>query len=343
MINIDGSQGEGGGQILRSSLALSAVTGQAVRIENIRAGRRQPGLMRQHLTAARAAAAVCGGTLSGDEIGSMAVELSPGPVEAGDYTFRIGTAGSTALVLQTVLPALILASGPSRVVLEGGTHNPFAPPFDFLEQAFLPLVNRMGPTVTATLDRPGFYPAGGGRMVIDIEPARYGKLQPLTLVERGSMVRRRAVATVSNLSPHIAERELKVVRRKLNWSEDECEVVEVRDGVGPGNLLTLTVECEHVTEVFTGFGETNRSAEAVATHAVQQCERYLRTGAPVGEYLADQLLLPQALAGTGRYHAQCISRHTETHIEIVQRFLGVEVTVDHRGRDGAVISTLGRE
>ena len=341
MLRIDGSKGEGGGQILRSSLALAAVTGRPVRVDNVRAGRSKPGLMRQHLTALRAVAEVCGGAVIGDQIGSRSVELSPGPIKAGQYTFRIGTAGSTALVLQAVLPALLMADAPSRVTLEGGTHNPFAPPHHFLCDAFLPLLARMGAKVEAVLERPGFFPAGGGRMVVDIHPADEGRLAPIEIMERGAVSRRRAVAMVSNLPKSIAERELKVVRRKLGWTEDECEVIEWQDGPGPGNILSLTVESEGCVEVCTGFGERDRPAEAVASHAVQQMQRYLRSGAPVGEYLADQLLLPLAIAGQGQFHAQCLSRHTATHIELLKQFYDLKIETQQLGRDGAIIR-LGR-
>ena len=245
-------------------------------------------------------------------------------------------------MLQTVLPALILADAPSRVTLEGGTHNPYAPPFDFLAHAFLPLVNRMGPTVTATPDRPGFFPAGGGRFTVDIEPAPHAKLAPLSMLERSDLISRRAVATVSNLSPAIAERELDTLCRTLTWSETKCEVVELRDGVGPGNTLSVTLAFENVTEVIVGFGTRNRSAEAVAGDVARRCRRYLQTGAPVGEYLADQLLLPFALAGGGSFHTQCLSRHAETHLDLIRRFLNVVIDVEQRGRHGVVI-TLDRD
>lgn len=171
MIIIDGSIGEGGGQILRTALALSMVTGQPFRIENIRAGREKPGLLRQHLTAVNAAATICTATVDGAAIGSRELTFTPEKAKPGEYTFSIGSAGSTTLVLQTVLPALLTADGPSSLTLEGGTHNPHAPPIDFLERTFLPLINRMGPTVTVTLERAGFYPAGGGRVVVKIQPA----------------------------------------------------------------------------------------------------------------------------------------------------------------------------
>ncbi len=292
---IDGSFGEGGGQILRSSLALSICTGQAFRIEKIRAGRQKPGLMRQHLTAVKAAAAVCGATVEGDAIGSLTLSFTPGVVQPGDYTFSVGTAGSTTLVLQTVLPALLTAQRPSNLTLEGGTHNPFAPPFDFLARAFLPLVNRMGPRVTAVLERPGFYPAGGGRFHVEVEPA--ARLTGFDLLQRGDIKAQQARAVLANLPAHIGDRELKVVADRLGWPQDCLSIERADASVGPGNLLMLTVESEYVTEVFTGFGERNRSAQAVAEQAVQQCRRYLTSGVPVGEYLTDQLLLPLALAG----------------------------------------------
>jgi RNA 3'-terminal phosphate cyclase (ATP) len=323
MIEIDGSFGEGGGQILRSSLALAIVTGQPVRLSNIRAGRRKPGLMRQHLTAVNAAAAICGATVDGERIGATELTFTPGAVRAGEYQFSIGTAGSTTLVLQTVLLPLLTAGGPSRIVLEGGTHNPFAPPFDFLERAYLPLINRMGPNVRATLERPGFYPAGGGRIAIEIEPAT--GLHGFELCARGDVVRRRARAVVANLSCNIAKRELGVIQKRLGWDETELEVVEIAGAPGPGNIVTLELTCEHVAEVFTGFGEVSRSAEAVATHAVQQCQRYLKTAAPVGEYLTDQLMLPLALAGQGEFVSTGLSRHAETHLALIREFLNVRV------------------
>ncbi len=316
---IDGAQGEGGGQILRSALALSMVTGTPMRIHNIRAGRSKPGLMRQHLTALRAAAEVCHAQVGGDAIGSQEVTFTPGAVAPGDYHFSIGTAGSTTLVLQTILPALLRGSQPSTIVLEGGTHNPFAPPFDFLVRTYLPVLARLGPSVTATLDRAGFYPAGGGQMTVRVEPV--AQLAPVELLERSEIRRRTASATVANLPRAIAERELAVVQRKLNWPAECLSVVEVNQTPGPGNLVTLALELDSHCEVFTSFGVVDRPAESVANHAVQQCQRYLKSTAPVGEHLADQILLPLALAGAGSYRAICLSRHTSTHIEVVRSFL----------------------
>ncbi|MCX5660683.1 MAG: RNA 3'-terminal phosphate cyclase [Planctomycetota bacterium] len=338
MIEIDGSFGEGGGQILRSSLALSLCTGQPFRINKIRAGRDKPGLMRQHLTAVQAAARIGSAGAEGANIGSTELVFTPGKVIPGDYQFAVGTAGSATLVLQTVLPALLTAPGPSRLVLEGGTHNPFAPPFDFLDKAFLPLVNRMGPRVTATLDRPGFYPAGGGRFTVEIKPAK--GLAGFELLERGAVVSRRARAAVANLPRQIAERELRVVERRLGWPR-ECLVVEEAQGSpGPGNIVTIELAHANVTEVFTGFGERFRSAEAVAEAAVEECRRYLGGAAPVGEYLTDQILLPLALAGAGTFRSVGLSRHATTHMDLIAKFLGARVTTKPAGShaDGTIVS-----
>ena len=211
-ITIDGSEGEGGGQILRTALALSLVTGRPFRIDGIRAGRKKPGLMRQHLTAVHAATAVSGARVSGADLGSRALSFEPGQVRGGDYRLAVGTAGSATLVLQTVLPALLFAREPSRLTLEGGTHNPIAPPFDFLARTFLPILRRMGASVDARLETYGFYPAGGGRFTVAIEPCT--TLGRLSLLERGD-TRVHARALVASLSENIAKRELSIVRERL--------------------------------------------------------------------------------------------------------------------------------
>jgi RNA 3'-terminal phosphate cyclase (ATP) len=342
MIQIDGSIGEGGGQILRTALALSIVTGQPFRIEKIRAGRPKPGLLRQHLTAVNAAATVCSGAVDGAAVGSLSLSFSPGKVNGGEFKFSIGTAGSTTLVLQTVLPALVLAVKPSTVTLEGGTHNSHAPPFDFLDRAFLPLVNRMGPTVRAALERAGFYPAGGGRFTVEIVPV--ARLSPLHLPDRGDVRRKTATAMVAALPGLIARRELQKVERRLGWTGDQLQIRQLPDEWGPGNVVWLEVESEHVTEVFTGFGSRGVSAEAVADEAINEARAYLATGAPVGPHLADQLLLPLALAGGGSFRTGPVTLHSTTNMEIIRRFLPVKFSVaagDGSTFDVSVSNDLG--
>jgi RNA 3'-terminal phosphate cyclase (ATP) len=326
MITIDGSFGEGGGQILRTSLGLSLVTGQPFRIDKIRAGRRNPGLLRQHLTAVKAAAKIGQAEVIGANIGSTQLTFTPGRVAHGDYQFAVGTAGSATLVLQTILPALLISGDRdqrTQLALEGGTHNPFAPPFDFLARAFLPLLERMGVRVEARLERYGFYPAGGGRVEIIIRPAK--RLEPIELNERGNILNRRATALVAHLPRNIAERELGVVHRKLSWPQKWLKAESVTNSPGPGNVITLEIESENVTEVFTGFGERNVAAEAVADQAVIAARRYLASDVAAGEYLADQLLLPMALARGGSFTTVPPSRHTTTNIEIIRKFLDVEI------------------
>ena len=325
MLTIDGSLGEGGGQILRTALALSLVSGTPFTIEKIRGGREKPGLLRQHLTAVNAAVAVGEAEAEGATLGSQTLVFRPRAVKPGDYRFAIGTAGSTGLVIQTVLPALLIASGPSTLTLEGGTHNPAAPPFDFLERAFLPLVASMGPRVSAVLNCPGFYPAGGGRCTVSILPA--ARLEPLTLLERGAIKRRQARALVARLPRQIADRELAVVRTRLGWSEDELETVIVDGSApGPGNVLLLEIESEHLTEIFCGFGEVGTRAESVAEHAAKEARRYLAAGVPVGVHLADQLLVPLALAGGGSFRTIGLSSHSRTNLDVIRLFLPTRIT-----------------
>ena len=340
MLEIDGSFGEGGGQIVRSSLALSLVTGKPFTINNVRAKRSKPGLLRQHLTAVKAAAKVGNANVSGAVMGAREFTFKPGKVRGGGYDFRIGTAGSTTLVLQTVLPALLTADSPSELTLEGGTHNPFAPPFDFLSLAYLPLINRMGPRVTAILERPGFFPAGGGRVTVKIEPSK--SLGRLELMQRGEIVERRVRAIVANLPRHIGDRECETVQKKTGWQSAEFRVDVLGDGPGPGNVLLVELQSENITEVFTGFGKQGRSAEQVANDVVNDVRRYTTSDVPVGEYLADQLLLPLGIGaylgdGGGTFRTLGLTRHSTTHIDVLKKFMKVKVDVDCQDRNDCTV------
>jgi RNA 3'-terminal phosphate cyclase (ATP) len=325
MLRIDGSEGEGGGQILRTSLSLSMITGTPIRIRNIRAKRSRPGLMRQHLAAVQAATQVSGARVEGAAVGASEITFTPSTVRPGEYAFTTGTAGSTTLIFQTVLPALLCTGGPSRITLEGGTHNPAAPPFEFLDQAFLPLVRRMGPRIEATLERAGFYPAGGGRLTVSVDPA--GGLTGFDLLERGAIRERRATVLLANLPSHIAEREAREVAKLTNWDPARIRICHV-DSAGPGNAVVLELESEALTEVFTAFGEVGVPAETVADKAVREMQGYLAAGVPVGEHLADQLLLPLALAGGGSYRTLPLSLHARTQTDLIPRFLKVMIEVE---------------
>lgn len=326
MISIDGSRGEGGGQMLRSSLALSMATGRAFRMMNIRAGREKPGLMRQHLTCVNAAAAICSGEVTGANVGSSAITFSPGPVRSGEYRFPVGTAGSTTMVLQAVLPALMCADGRSVVTVEGGTHNSKAPPFEFFQRTLLPLLARCGVSITSRMDRPGFYPAGGGRVVVEIEPA--AATRPLDLTTRGTHQSTRAAAYVSRLPFDIAERELAAVSAALGLDQSQTHVIGVPSPVGPGNALLVEIAYEHVTEVVSALGALGKPADEVAREAADAARAYMDDGLPVGEHLADQLMVPLAILHGGRYAARLpLSMHAQTNIETLAAF-GARAYVD---------------
>jgi RNA 3'-terminal phosphate cyclase (ATP) len=328
VIVVDGSEGEGGGQVLRTSLALSLVTGRPFRIENIRANRSKPGLMRQHVTAVAAACAIGGTECEELEVGASALSFAPGEVQPGEHHFAVGTAGSTSLVLQTILPPLMLAGAPSRLVLEGGTHNIYAPPFDFLERVFLPVVNRMGPTVTAKLVRPGFYPAGGGRIEVEIQPVP--ALSRLDLIERGELRSVEARVLIAALPADIATRELEAVEKVLGWPEESLRTERLPERFGPGNALMLEAVFDRATELVTGFGKLGVPAQMVGEKAAKRMAGYLASKAVAGPYLADQLLLPFALAGGGSFTTVRPSQHSRTGADVIGRFLDVAIRFEER-------------
>ena len=339
MITIDGSQGEGGGQILRTSLALSAITGTPVTIENVRARRPKPGLQRQHLVAVQAAARVCGGLIEGAELGSKALTLHPQQPIAGDYHFDIGSAGSCTLVLQTVLPILLHADGPSVVSIRGGTHNGMAPPVEFLAESFLPVLHRTGISATVELERHGFYPAGGGAIRTVIQPGI--ATTALELLERGKALGRHVEALISNLPAHVASRESQAMKHALHWSHNEVDEREVTAD-GPGNALIARLRFAHVTTVVSAFGELRKAAEKVADECAKDVRRHLHAGVPVCEHLADQLLLPLALGAGGGFRTVKPSEHTMTNAAIIARFLGDVVTWEQKGDDDWLVTVRGR-
>lgn len=339
MIIIDGSEGEGGGQVLRYACALSLLTGEPFTIENIRGGREKPGLMRQHVTAIEAACVIGNAECSGLAVGSTSVSFRPGAVTPGDYHFAVGTAGSTGLVLQTVMVPLMLANAPSRLVIKGGTHALAAPPFDFIERTLLPVINRMGPTITAKLVRHGFFPRGGGRIEIDIEPA---PLRAIECIERGGTGPVQATAIVAGIPFDVADRELKAARKVLvEWPTESFVVRQLPADQGPGNALLIEAGFEHVTELMSGFGKLGVPAERLARTAAKRMAGYLASDAFAGPYLQDQLLLPMALARGGAFTTVKISEHTRTAASLIERFLGVGFRVTER-EEGANLVEVAR-
>jgi RNA 3'-terminal phosphate cyclase (ATP) len=236
------------------------------------------------------------------------------------------------------LPALISAAGPSRIEIEGGTHNPSAPPFDFLQRCFIPLIERMGPKVKLELQKYGFYPAGGGRIVVDVIPTDV--LKPIELEERAEITTKRATALVANLPYHIARRELDTVGKLLNWDAESLRCEDTKNSVSPGNLVMIELASSTVTEIFTAFGKLGVSAEDVAKDAAEQARAYMHSTAAVDEHLADQLLLPLALAGGGSFSAVNLNMHAKTNMEVIRQFLPVSFQVTEvEGHNRVSVST----
>jgi RNA 3'-terminal phosphate cyclase (ATP) len=326
MIELDGSAGEGGGQVLRTALTLSMITGQPFRITKIRARRAKPGLMRQHLVAVQAAAEVSDAQVTDAQVGSQELTFAPKPVRPGDYEFAIGTAGSCTLVLQTILPALLYGGVPSTVRITGGTHNPMAPPVQFLQRAYCRVLAAIGARIDIELLRAGFYPAGGGVVVASVTPCT--ALRPLELLSRGRLVSGYAEGIVARIPVAVAKRELECVGAGLGWAASQLLVRSLPADQGPGNALLITLECENVTEVFAAFGEKAIRAEAVARSALEDARRYIASNAAVGEHLADQLMLPMALAGAGCFSTERVSQHALTNSDTIARFLPIDIVFE---------------
>ena len=320
-MQIDGSMGEGGGQVLRTALTLAMCLQQPIVVSNVRAGRAKPGLLRQHLAALKAAAEITDAQVEGATLGSTRIRFAPGGPRAGAYEFRIGSAGSTTLLVQTLLPVLALRDEPSTLIVHGGTHNGMAPSVDFVELALIPLLARIGIRVDSTLHQHGFYPNGGGRWELTIHPWR--DCAAFEQTRRGALVSRQAVAMVSNLQMHVAERELDRVAKKLRWSSSELVPREVTAS-GPGNIVSLRCRFEGVTEVFEAVGALGVSAERVAGRAIGDARRYLAGSHALGEYLADQLLLPMVLGSGGEFTTGALSSHCRTNAVLINRMLGAE-------------------
>jgi RNA 3'-terminal phosphate cyclase (ATP) len=340
MLTIDGRHGEGGGQILRSSLSLAGLTGQAVQLHHIRGGRAKPGLMRQHLTAVKAAARVCAGHVDGAELGSQDLTFTPGIISGGDYHFAIGSGGSACLVLQTLLPMLLRAPEASRVVVEGGTHNPMAPVFDFLHEVFAPQLWAMGAGVRLQLERAGFMSTGGGQIIMEVQPAT--EAHPLDLCDRGKATRRVATVHQSGLPFSVAKREWDVVHKRFGHKSNELKIQDYKEASGPGNAITLTQHFERVSAMCTGMGAIGKRAEKVAQEACDEMQTFLEHDAPVCEHLADQLLLPMAVLAGGSFRTASPSEHTRTNRDVLGVFLGAEAVTITDGDDGiATVSVAG--
>ncbi len=321
-LDIDGSSGEGGGQILRTALSLSILTQTPVRISRIRAGRAKPGLMRQHLVCVEAAAAISAAVVDGAELGATALQFTPLTLVGGTQHFKIGSAGSAMLVLQTVLPALLSAEQNSRITIEGGTHNMLAPSSSFLQRCFLPQLQKMGAEIDLEVTQLGLFPAGGGRIVVQIKPS---KLQTLKLVERGEFQGIGAESIIASVPFSVAQRELDQVQAHYKKKLLAANAIDAGRFTGPGNVMAVWAQFAELCELVTVHGARGVSAESVARSACRELDQYLANShAVVGEHLSDQLLLPMYLAGAGEFHCAAISGHLQSNIDTINAFPGTK-------------------
>lgn len=352
---IDGSHGEGGGQILRTAMSLAAVTGRALRIENIRAGRPKPGLAAQHLTAIRSAAAVCAAKVTGATLGSSAIRFEPqSPPVAGNYHFDVaearegGSAGAATLVLQTVAMPAVFAAGLSRFRILGGTHIAWSPTFDYVQEVWIPLLYRMGVRINAELQTYGFYPAGGGEIVASVEGLGLGantELKPISLTERGQLLSISGRAIAANLPAHIPQRMTDRARSLLERAAPRVDIEPLRVRAAcPGAGLFLAAEYDHIRVGFIGLGARGKSSEAVAEEATGALLAHKESGAALDRYLADQMLLPLALANTpSTFTCEAVSRHLQTNAWVIEQFGVARVEIEEQPDASANITVTPQQ
>jgi RNA 3'-terminal phosphate cyclase (ATP) len=354
MLILDGSHGEGGGAVLRNSLALSAVLGVPTRVENIRVHRSKPGLQAQHLTAVRALARICNAEVEGAELGSSALTFSPrSSPRSGEYSWDVsqarkgGSAGATTLVFQALLVPLLLADGDSRLFLRGGTHVAWSPPFHYLESVYLPVLRGMGIRARVDIERWGWYPAGGGVLtaqISNLSPALAG-LRGLELEQRGTLRRLSGISALSNLPEHIAERQKRQAEKTLRARgfHPEIEIVHA-PATGRGTMVFLVAEFEQVRAGFTSLGRKGKPAETVAEEATEEFLGYYESGATFDRYLADQLILPLALAkGRSSFTTCRITQHLLTNAWIVEQLLGRRIEIEGEEGKAGRVTILGRD
>ncbi|MBC8507849.1 MAG: RNA 3'-terminal phosphate cyclase [Anaerolineales bacterium] len=343
MIEIDGSIGEGGGQVLRSSLTLSVMTGQPLHISNIRAKRKKPGLRAQHLQAVRAASAICGASVSEAQIGSAELIFDPGEIIGGKYHFDIGTAGSTSLVLQTILLPLARAKRASTVTITGGTHVQWSPCFHYLDWHWLLYLRQMGVESELVMDHAGFYPQGGGRIRARIQPKEL--LQPLNLTERGAVRQIRGISATANLPRDIAKRQRQRVVSRLGskYPLNDIRIVQFPARV-KGTVIILLAEFEYSQCCYFALGAPGKRADLVADEVVDAIEEFMASDGAIDQYLADQILLPLSFAdGPSRLHTSKITQHLLTNAEVIQAFLPTEIKVHAQLGESGIVEIIPRK
>ena len=343
-LQIDGNYGEGGGQILRTTLSLSCLLKKPVEISNIRKGRKIPGLQPQHLTSVNACKSISEAEVEGNKLKSITLKFNPQGIKGGDFTFNVAeekrSAGSTSLILQALFLPLSLSEQSSKITVLGGTHVPWSPPFNYLKEIFSPMMKKTGCQIELRIMKWGWYPKGGGEVGCIIHPA--GKLTSLNLTEKGKLLNLAGISVVSNLPFSIAERQknqaLKILREK-DFSP-EIKIIHA-PSIGQGTFFFLKAELENSVAGFGALGEIGKRAEKVAEEACQEFLEFMQTNAAIDPHLADQLIPYLALAeGQSSFTVSRISQHLLTNIWVVKQFLPTKIAVEgDEGKEGKVIIT----
>jgi len=341
MIQIDGSFGEGGGQVLRTSLTLSLISGQPFEIYNIRAKRKNPGMQPQHLKCVEAALLISNGQAKGDRKGSTHLVFQPGSVVPGDYRIDIGTAGSTSLVLHTIYLPLVLKENNSSLTITGGTHNPWSPCFHFLSLHWLRYLKQIGFDLKLKMDRAGFYPQGDGKIRVEIAPSAH--LEPLMLLKRGELKNIDGISAIANLDFNIAERQRGQSLKRLERLEYKPQIaIEKISSRYKGTMMLLQAEFEYGSGCFTALGSIGKRAEKVADEAVDDLIEYLNSNGCIDKYLCDQLILPLSIVnGESIYSTSKITNHLVTNIQVVKKFLNIVVDIEGEIGEKGTVKIVG--
>jgi len=338
MLEIDGSMGEGGGQVLRTCLSLSLITNKAFQISNIRAGRRKPGLSAQHLKAVEAAASIGKASVDGANLKSTFLKFSPRKINPGKYKIDIGTAGSTSLVLQSICIPLSEADCASTISISGGTHVPWSPSFEFLKHHWIAFLNNIGYNISLDILSAGFYPQGGGQIKAKIQPSK--SYYPVNLTKRGDLRQIRGYSTAANLNLKIAERQRDQVIRRLGnrYALNDIQIISLPSKF-KGTTICLIGEFEHSQCCYAALGELGKPAEKVADEVVDQLENFLSTDAAIDEYLADQIILPLSIAGSKSVFSTAkITNHLITNAKVIERFLPVVINIKGRLNSSSLVT-----
>ena len=329
-VQIDGRYGEGGGQILRTALTLSAIFKVPVHINHIRGNRKKPGLRPQHLIAVNALTTITGAKVEGDKIDSNELVFQPGEIRGGNYSFNIGTAGSTSLVLQSMIPVLLFGKTPSQVQITGGTHVPWSPSFHYLKAVFLPTLRKMGVEVSLEIGKWGWYPKGGGKIRAFIKNTH--GLNAIHLSNRGELVNLHIISAISNLPLSIAKRQRDQASKQIEYLGLNPTIsIENAPSPGQGTVLFISAHFDGSIAGFTSLGKRGKRAEEVADDACKEFIKFLNSKGVIDIHLADQLVLYMALAGgRSKLIAESITEHIRTNIWVIERFLPLKFDVEEK-------------